>query len=421
MHTQGCQEGVTVPDHGSIITAHDTKEDAFTMDDMDSPLFETDDFRIWCMKVIPCTKRFVHDWTVCPFAHAGEKAVRRDPRSHTYTGIACPDMKDNGGCIRGDACPYAHNVFEYWLHPTRYRTQLCNDGPTCKRKICFFAHDLSQLRNPKSKPYVSPEVLAKVSLDAIRIEQGFGKEGAVPVGHKNDGKPAQPFSGSMTPPTPWSGNGKYRHAQRKGQGRRNFNMNFDSGSDSVVLSGSYNGDYSSCGGSAPSYTPVRLSHDYFHQNEVQLIPIQRSSAPVSSYERRQFFHGGAGAHGPVRLSADGIHQGHSSTSRQRMVVGHDHHHQHHGLSQEEELSNTLRMLKVSLDKKGQGMDHSETINTLHTLLQEAARGQEEKAEYTSQWANETAATWIAAAVSDYIPNGSSLIGDEEHSPSYNQR
>ena len=24
-----------------------------------------------------------------------------------------------GTCIRGDNCPYAHNVFEYWLHPTR--------------------------------------------------------------------------------------------------------------------------------------------------------------------------------------------------------------------------------------------------------------------------------------------------------------
>ena len=52
-------------------------------------------------QVIPCTKRFVHDWTVCPFAHAGEKAVRRDPRVVNYTGIACPDMKKVGaGCRR---------------------------------------------------------------------------------------------------------------------------------------------------------------------------------------------------------------------------------------------------------------------------------------------------------------------------------
>lgn len=51
------------------------------------------------LQVIPCTKRFVHDWTICPFAHAGEKAVRRDPRLHNYTGIACPDMKKVGaGC-----------------------------------------------------------------------------------------------------------------------------------------------------------------------------------------------------------------------------------------------------------------------------------------------------------------------------------
>lgn len=137
-------------------------------DDANSPLFQSDDFRIWCMKVIPCTKRFVHDWTICPFAHAGEKAVRRDPRLYTYTGIACPDMKKTGACIRGDRCPYAHNVFEYWLHPTRYRTQLCNDGPLCKRGICFFAHSLDELRVPACKPYVSPEALARASLDAIQ-------------------------------------------------------------------------------------------------------------------------------------------------------------------------------------------------------------------------------------------------------------
>ena len=37
--------------------------------------------------------------------------------------------------MRGDSCPYAHNVFEYWLHPTRYRTQLCNDMEKCNRKV----------------------------------------------------------------------------------------------------------------------------------------------------------------------------------------------------------------------------------------------------------------------------------------------
>jgi len=46
-----------------------------------------------CAQVIPCSKRFCHDWTTCPFAHPGEKARRRDPRLYAYTGIACPDMK----------------------------------------------------------------------------------------------------------------------------------------------------------------------------------------------------------------------------------------------------------------------------------------------------------------------------------------
>ncbi len=30
---------------------------------------------------------------MCPFAHPGEKAKRRDCRVYSYTGIACPEMK----------------------------------------------------------------------------------------------------------------------------------------------------------------------------------------------------------------------------------------------------------------------------------------------------------------------------------------
>jgi hypothetical protein len=31
-------------------------------------------------------------------------------------------QKKNMTCPRGDACTYAHNVFEYWLHPSRCET-----------------------------------------------------------------------------------------------------------------------------------------------------------------------------------------------------------------------------------------------------------------------------------------------------------
>ncbi|KAK2080909.1 hypothetical protein QBZ16_000763 [Prototheca wickerhamii] len=130
--------------------------------DDDDPAYQTDEFRMWSMKVLPCTRMAAHDWTTCPFAHVGEKAVRRDPSCHAYTGVACPDMKRTSACPRGDKCPYSHNVFEYWLHPTRYRTQLCNDGPACARKPCFFAHSLTELRSSDVRPFVSPETVARV-------------------------------------------------------------------------------------------------------------------------------------------------------------------------------------------------------------------------------------------------------------------
>lgn len=99
-----------------------------------------------------------------------------------------------GSCIRGECCPYAHNVFENWLHPTRYRTQLCNDGPVCRRGICFFAHSLDELRVPACKPYVSPEALARASLDAIQANP-HPLSAQIPLSQAG----SQPASGTMHP------------------------------------------------------------------------------------------------------------------------------------------------------------------------------------------------------------------------------
>ena len=86
--------------------------------------------------MIPCSKRYRHDWSVCPFAHTGEMAARRDPARHLP--IFCYHSKQRLPCPRGEACEYAHNLFEYWLHPARYRTEPCQFGAACTRPVCFF-------------------------------------------------------------------------------------------------------------------------------------------------------------------------------------------------------------------------------------------------------------------------------------------
>ncbi|EFN52401.1 hypothetical protein CHLNCDRAFT_138869 [Chlorella variabilis] len=169
-------------------------------------LFKSDQFRMECMKVLPCTKHFVHDWTECPYAHPHEKARRRDPRRYTYTGIACPSMRQDGSCTLADNCPYSHNVFEYWLHPTRharrhaaprqalYRTQLCNDGTTCTRKLCFFAHNLDELRTPDTKPFVPAEaVLAAAAAAAAASGPATMFDAPPPAAHSPLQSPRQSF------------------------------------------------------------------------------------------------------------------------------------------------------------------------------------------------------------------------------------
>lgn len=148
------REGGSVAGGAFELQGSPSRFTAATEDDLkeDDPLFLSDEFRMHCYKVLPCAKRFCHDWSTCPFAHFSERAKRRDPRIVKYTAIACPEMKKGEECPRGGKCPYAHNVFEYWLHPTRYRTRLCRDGTSCVRKVCFFAHKPEELRVPPYRP-----------------------------------------------------------------------------------------------------------------------------------------------------------------------------------------------------------------------------------------------------------------------------
>lgn len=46
-----------------------------------------------------------------------------------------------GTCKRGDACPFAHGVFESWLHPGRYVSLLNRIVHMCKADMNYHAHE----------------------------------------------------------------------------------------------------------------------------------------------------------------------------------------------------------------------------------------------------------------------------------------
>ncbi|KAI5670484.1 hypothetical protein M9H77_10848 [Catharanthus roseus] len=116
-----------------------------SLPDINNGIYGSDEFRMYTFKVKPCSRAYSHDWTECPFVHPGENARRRDPKKFHYSCVPCPDFK-KGTCAKGDACEYAHGVFESWLHPAQYRTRLCKDETGCSRKVCFFAHKPEELR-----------------------------------------------------------------------------------------------------------------------------------------------------------------------------------------------------------------------------------------------------------------------------------
>lgn len=129
----------------SLEPCHEGQQVGSCHDSVDDP-YSSDDFRMYGFKVHRCRSGRVHDWTDCPFFHPGEKARRRDPKKYSYSSELCTEFRKNGKCANHDNCGLAHGVFEVWLHPDRYRTQLCRDGEACNRKVCFFAHSVEQLR-----------------------------------------------------------------------------------------------------------------------------------------------------------------------------------------------------------------------------------------------------------------------------------
>ncbi|KAK3127978.1 hypothetical protein QOZ80_7AG0580940 [Eleusine coracana subsp. coracana] len=105
-------------------------------------------FWVYEYKVRRCPNAGSHDWRLCPYAHPGERARRRDPRRYPYLAVPCPNHHNRAGtsCPRGLYCRYAHGVFELWLHPKRFRTRMCDAGTRCARRICFVAHCPAQQR-----------------------------------------------------------------------------------------------------------------------------------------------------------------------------------------------------------------------------------------------------------------------------------
>jgi hypothetical protein len=86
-------------------------------------------------QVLPCQRRTRHQWRSCPFVHEGELVRRRSLAEVPYSAVMCAYVRLGQPCPHGEACLNAHNVFELWLHHSRFRTQLCSDGAACRRSV----------------------------------------------------------------------------------------------------------------------------------------------------------------------------------------------------------------------------------------------------------------------------------------------
>ena len=81
--------------------------------------------------------------------HHGNADRRRNP--NFYKAVLCPNLyeknkrKKDAKCGLGDDCDYAHNLYEYYYHPDKFRTIPCTQekkNKYCKeRLICPYLHE----------------------------------------------------------------------------------------------------------------------------------------------------------------------------------------------------------------------------------------------------------------------------------------
>ncbi|GAA0139266.1 hypothetical protein LIER_00848 [Lithospermum erythrorhizon] len=101
-----------------------------------------------CAEIIQ--ELFPHAASTCPLVHKGQTR-RRDPITYKYFPKLCPNI---GDC--DDYCDYAHNIYEYCLHPKIFSRSRCIYGLKCKTYPCLFAHNPAKLLALMKPPLPRP-------------------------------------------------------------------------------------------------------------------------------------------------------------------------------------------------------------------------------------------------------------------------
>ena len=102
-------------------------------------------------KVHPCKQPLhPHNHKRCIYYHS-EKDRRRDPRKITYASDLCRQKDEEGTCVAGEGCRYAHNKVEQAYHPTKYRYKFCSTYPgevtRCNYgAFCSYSHSEPELK-----------------------------------------------------------------------------------------------------------------------------------------------------------------------------------------------------------------------------------------------------------------------------------
>jgi len=147
--------------------------------------FEKDaHFFVYYFKTLWCPYTHEHNKSECIYAHNWQD-FRRRPNLFTYKAEQCPDWKPgkyislySEGCSKQHTCLYSHGWKEPLYHPNFYKTQPCQEGKKCVKKLCPYYHSNKEKRivQKESSEINNIPLLRKGNMSVILTNINFIKE-----------------------------------------------------------------------------------------------------------------------------------------------------------------------------------------------------------------------------------------------------
>jgi hypothetical protein len=232
-------------------------------------------------KTKECRNDKKHDVGNCPYWHNDSDRRRNPYGTIRYTHLICEDKSKGGkgGCREGDACLFAHNLFEQMFHPLKFKTIPCNRANKgCHHAICGYYHTKEEQRRLQRRDPAAPAAAAAGSTSSTAQSTFPQRTAAAAPAPANAGRSSPKKEEQMPELKPATGPGTSPRSTGAASGNGNSNGSNSSAKASGKVSGNTNTNSSANASAWSGWSTVNATGGSVPCEEAADTPSPRSES-----------------------------------------------------------------------------------------------------------------------------------------------